>query len=464
MRLRAEGIRPGDRVVIFLDKSIASVAVLFGIWQAGAVSVPAFHGLKARQLNHILIHSGAKLLITSQEKFIRLSNSGQMCLTSILLLGDEDTLAAADGEKSHVIERTSLTDPAVIFYTSGSTGPAKGVSVSHGNLFAGIRIVSRYLNLTDRDRILSVLPLSFDYGMNQLLSAVSIQSSIVLLNEVSVGDVCQSLERFAITGLAAVPPFWNQLCGSRSTFLCKDFPNLRYITNSGGALPIPLIRRIRERHPDVQIYLMYGLTEAFRSTYLPPSEIDSRPTSIGRAIAETEIIVLNPDGENCEPGEIGELVHVGPTVALGYWNDQEATAVKFRPHPFVPREAEKVVFSGDLVKTDEDGFLYFIGRVDEILKIRGHRVNPSEVEQVIHESAMVSEIVVKGEIDPCAETILVAHCVPNTIDFQAEQLLAFCKREMPSYMVPQAIIVHEQFARTPTGKIDRQILNSRSRK
>jgi len=234
-------------------------------------------------------------------------------------------------------------------------------------------------------------------------------------------------------------------------------PKLRLITNSGGVFPVEVLREYRRRLPGVAIYLMYGLSEAFRSTYLDPKQVDVRPDSMGKAIPETDIWVLNEAGKPCAPGEIGELVHRGPTVALGYFDDDEATRRVWRPNPFAPDHAERVVFSGDLVRTDAEGFLYFVGRRDAMIKSHGVRISPQEVEELIHGSGLVSEVVACGEPHPIAGMAVVVHVVPRDRSrFQQQDLLAHCRKTMPVYMVPKTIRVHDEFPRTASGKVDRK--------
>jgi acyl-CoA synthetase (AMP-forming)/AMP-acid ligase II len=347
-------------------------------------------------------------------------------------------------------------EPAAILYTSGSTGLPKGIVLSHANLLAGTRIVANYLELTGRDRILSLLPFSFDYGLNQLLTAVDRGATLVLQRSHYPADICRSLASHGITGLGAVPPVWVQLMASTSPLPKMRLPELRYITNSGGTFPVELLRRYRAHLPHVRIYPMYGLTEAFRSTYLPPEFVDRLPDSIGKPIPESEILVVDQDGRRCGVGEVGELVHSGPTVALGYWRDPEATAARFRHHPFAAASSERVVYSGDLVRTDAQGFLYFVGRRDQLLKCFGQRVSPEEVEGIILASGLVDEAAVRGEPDAVAGTRVVAHVVPRRDAYTRPALLTWCRREMPAHMVPARIVEHDALPRTSTLKLDRQ--------
>jgi acyl-CoA synthetase (AMP-forming)/AMP-acid ligase II len=269
-------------------------------------------------------------------------------------------------------------------------------------------------------------------------------------------DVCRTLIRQRITAMAGVPPFWIQLMDRRSPFASLQFPHLRYITNTGGVFPADLVQRYRAQLPDTRIYLMYGLSEAFRSTYLPPEELERFPDSMGKAIPECEVFAVNPQGERCAAGEVGELVHRGPTVALGYWNDTQASAQVFRPDLLSPAAERNVVYSGDLVRQNEEGYFFFVGRRDEMIKSQGFRISPGEVEALARASGFISDVVVKGEPDPERGAALVMHCVPRSpVHFDSEQLLAYFRQEAPRYMLPNRVVVHKQFPRTCTGKINR---------
>lgn len=451
--LRLAGVGAGDRVTVYLDKTLESVVACYGIWLAGGIFVPAHEGLLGRQLAHILQDSGSKILVTEPRKLSRLDQAqlGTRTIVEVdLSSGDEPNATPAAALPGG-------NEPAAILYTSGSTGSPKGILVSHENLLAGTRIVSRYLELSDRDKIISVLPFSFDYGLNQLLTAMHVGATLVLQRSHLPADICRTLQDHAITGMAAVPPLWIQLLGRMSPLRSMKLPALRYITNSGGVFPVDAIRRYRELFPDTRIFLMYGLSEAFRSTYLPPEEIDRRPGSMGKAIPETELAVVR-DGVECGPEETGELVHRGPTVALGYWNQPQATARVFRPYRNAEGGADEIaVYSGDYVRRDEDGFLYFVGRRDTMIKTQGFRVSPDEVEELLLATNLLEEVAVISEPDEAAGAIIIAHLVPrNPQEFSERQLLHLCRKEMPRHMIPAEIHVHAALPRTASGKIDRK--------
>jgi len=456
-RLQAAGLRAGDRAVIFLDKHVEAVVALYAVWAAGGIAVPAYEGLRSRQVRHIVEDSGARLLISTARKLASLESGSAGEAAPFVL--DRRTLRGWRVPEGGAPRRLAGgTEPAAILYTSGSTGAPKGILVSHANLCAGARIVARYLGLRRDERVLSVLPFGFDYGLNQLLTTVRTGATLHLQRSHFPPDICRTLADQRITLLAAVPPLWAQLMDRFSPFSRTAFPHLRTLTNSGGVFPAALVRRYRAQLPQARLFLMYGLSEAFRSTFLPPELVDSRTGSIGRAIPETEVLVVarGADGSVrlCADDEPGELVHSGPTVALGYWRQPEATAQRFRPHPFAPESGAVAVYSGDIVRRDRDGFLYFIGRSDQQIKSQGYRVSPEDVEQILHDSGMVSAALVCGRPDETAGTVLVAHVVPNE-RFSEQALLAFCHREMPTYMVPRAVRVHQSLPCTPSGKLDR---------
>jgi amino acid adenylation domain-containing protein len=452
--LRGRGVQPGDRVAIYLEKSLEAAVALFAVWTAGGVAVPVNEGLRSAQVRHIVEDSGSKLFLSHQRKLASLDPGTLGDVPSV----EVDLERRADARPAGL---SGGDTPAAILYTSGSTGRPKGILISHANLLAGARIVITYLGIRRDERMISVLPFSFDYGLNQLLTCVQQGATLFLQRSLFPPDVCRTLERQRITAMAAVPTLWIQLMQRHSPLRSLALPDLRYITNSGGVFPVELVKQYRAQFPHTQIFLMYGLSEAFRSTYLPPDEIDRRPSSMGRAIPETEILVVDADNRLSAPGEPGELVHAGPTVALGYWNRPEATAAVYRPHPLRPESGERVVYSGDLVRRDEEGFLYFVGRRDQQIKSHGFRISPEEVEEALQRSGLVAEAVAQGIPDDVAGQAIVAHVVPRAPEsFTADALLAFCADTMPRYMIPRRIEVHAAFPRTSSGKLDRKAVGA----
>ena len=432
------GLKAGDRVAVYLPKSVPTVTALFAVARAGGVFVLVNPVLKARQVNHILADSGATMLVTSADRLAMLRQDGEPPDVRAVILDSEwDGFLAEGGDGA--IGHPGPDDLAALLYTSGSTGLPKGVMLSHRNLTTGARSVASYLDNTSDDRILCVLPLSFDYGLSQVSTALLTGASAVLINHLFPQDIVTALEREKITGLACVPPLWLQV-------LALDWPEsiartLRYVTNSGGRMPRHAIAALRQRVPATRIFLMYGLTEAFRSTYLDPDEVDRRPDSIGKAIPHACIDVIDAAGNSA---------------AQGYWNDPERTATRFRPLPLSFGPAELAVWSGDTVTRDADGFLYFVERQDNMIKTSGYRVSPTEIEDVLYEVEGVSEAVALGVPHPAlGQAIVCLITLRDEDETSSDDVLAHCRAQLPAFMVPKAVILRESLPRNPNGKIDR---------
>ena len=477
-QLRCAGMKRGDRVGIYLDASVPQVVSIFGVSQGEGVYVPINILLHPEQVMHIARDCGMKGLITTPAKMVALAEIlPQIPSLEFVAVTGEGELPSASLPVHSFDEMCSAESPvrwsetsiekdlAAILYTSGSTGKPKGVMLSHANVVAGSRIVSTYLEITGHDRILAVLPFSFDAGMNQLMTAFEKGGTLVLINFTFAREIVQALLKERITGLAGVPTLWSLLAQPNSTLKKQPLPDLRYITNTGGAMPQAVLKVLREALITTKVFLMYGLTEAFRSTYLPPEELDQRPTSMGKAIPDTEILILNEHGQRCKPDEIGELVHRGPTVSLGYWNRPEETARALRPNPLLPPEmgdCEKVCYSGDLVKMDADGFFYFVGRRDTMIKSSGVRISPTEVEEVLFQSGKLRGAAVIGLPDEILGQVIKAFVVPRDGDpLDATALLEICAQKMPRYMVPKSIEVLAELPKTSSGKVDYPALRRR---
>jgi acyl-CoA ligase (AMP-forming) (exosortase A-associated) len=477
--LIASGLARQDRVAIYLNKRTETVVACFAASHAGGVLVPVNPLLKRAQVGHILKDSGATVLVTSADRLSELATefASSPALDLIVTVGGAapstvlraglrtiawtELLAAPARRRHQVID----LDVAAILYTSGSTGRPKGVVLSHRNMVAGAMSVAEYLENTSDDRLLAVLPFSFDYGFSQLTTAFHVGASVTLIDHLFAKDIITAVRKDRITGLAAVPPLWIQLA---------DLPwpagidaHLRYITNSGGRMPRATLDKLRAALPRTRPFLMYGLTEAFRGTYLPPDEIDRRPDSMGKAIPNAEILVVRPDGSPCDPDEPGELVQRGSLVALGYWNDPAKTAERFKPVPGQRSElplTEMAVWSGDTVRKDADGFLYFVGRRDEMIKTSGYRVSPTEVEEVIYASGLVGDVVAVGAPHPTlgeAIVVIASSPDPEVVRDGSERLLAHCRAQMPTYMVPLRVEWLANLPRNPNGKFDRPALAAR---
>lgn len=478
--LAALGLQRSERVAIYLDKRPEFVVAAFGASAAGGVFVPVNPILKAEQVAYLLRDCNVRVLVTSPERLAGLRDALTGChdLRHIVLTGSPADAVAPDGTALHrwndvlaapavAGHRVIDADMAAILYTSGSTGRPKGVVLSHRNIVVGARSVASYLENHADDTLLAALPLSFDAGFSQLTTAFHTGARVVLLNYLLPRDVLKAIERESVTGLTAVPPLWIQL--AQLQWPEGVTRRLRYIANTGGRMPRDTLTRLREQLPATRVFLMYGLTEAFRATYLPPAELDRRPDSIGKAIPNAEVLVLREDGSECAPHEPGELVQRGALVAQGYWNDPEKTAERFRPLPAraPARQSglvlpEIAVFSGDTVRRDEDGFLYFIGRRDEMIKTSGYRVSPTEVEEIAYATGLVGECAAFGvPHETLGHAIVLVATAPTGGTLDASALLAECRSRMPAYMVPARIDLREgALPRNPNGKIDRKTLAS----
>lgn len=442
------GLRPGDRVGIWMDRSGASAAAFFGVLAAGGVAIVINEMLRPRQVEHILGHSTATVLLTNEEMLTRQNRALETAARVTALA----SLPGADGFAP--VPRIGR-DYAQIIYTSGSTGLPKGVTWMHQNLWAGARAVVHYVEVTEHDRLASLLPFSFDYGLNQLLCAVLTGATLVIERSPVPQQVAASLRSKGVTVLACVPPLWLQLMGAPE-FRREPIATLRAMTNTGGRIPVEGVKDLRRLQPQARLFLMYGLTEAFRGTFLPPEEVDAHPDSIGRAIPGSEILVLREDGTPCGEDEVGELVQRGVTVAAGYWNDPETTARVYRVNPLRPAGApddERVVFSGDLVRRDAEGRLYYVGRRDRVIKTLGMRVSPDEIADVLYASGQVAESIVGTEDDEVRGTRIIAYVVLKP-GASLRELEGFCRRELPRHMQPARIEVRDQLARTSSGKYD----------
>ncbi|HWK51002.1 MAG TPA: acyl-CoA ligase (AMP-forming), exosortase A system-associated [Steroidobacter sp.] len=467
--LRSQGVKRGDRVAVYLQNRAIVIETALACSRLGAIFVPVNPLLKARQLEYVLNDAGASALIASQTAAVLVEDSIPRCPTISTVVWCDAARAGTDALRydqliagaARVASPAIENDPAALLYTSGSTGRPKGVIVSHRNLVAGALTVSSYLKNTSSDRVLVALPLSFDYGLSQVTTAFAVGACAVLTNFSLPAALLQEMVSERITALAGVPTMWMHL--ATAEWPAAVVKSLRYITNSGGALPVSVIKNLQSRLPTTQVFCMYGLTEAFRSTYLEPAQLEQHLGSIGKAIPGQEILVLNAEGNECEPGEVGELVHRGSLVTLGYWNDPQLTQQRFKP---LPRRLSQLtrdeiaVWSGDLVKTDAEGFIYFIGRRDNLIKSSGYRISPGEIEEVIAELPMIVESAVVGlPDDGLGQRVVVAVVVaPNAPADISERVRQHCRMQLPAYMVPAEVHVMSQLPRNANGKCDRGAL------
>jgi acyl-CoA ligase (AMP-forming) (exosortase A-associated) len=476
--LRQAGLRRGERVGIYLETSVLQALSIFGVSQAGGVFVPINSLLFPHQVAHIAGDCQMTGVITSRDKLVSLASVAKnISSLKFIVVPDCNENREIDQQVYDLHQFLAIEglgtlqdgrigkDLAAILYTSGSTGKPKGVMLSHEQVMAGSSIVSDYLGISSDDRIIGVLPLSFDAGLNQLMTAVQQGGTYVPMTFTFAREIVKVLQREKITGMAGVPTLWSLMAQPSSGLEKHDLPHLRYITNTGGRMPQTVLNTLRHALGTTRIFLMYGLTEAFRSTYLPPEELDRRPSSIGKAIPNTEILVVNDQGQPCQPGEVGELVHRGPTVSMGYWGQPELTAKVLRPHPFLPPEIgaqERLCYSGDLVKMDDDGFLYFAGRRDTMIKSSGYRISPTEVEEVLFHSGVVRHAAVIGIPDEILGQSIKAFVVSKNGDgIDTSALIAFCAEKMPRHMVPKAVEVLDELPKMSNGKVNYVALRQR---
>ncbi|HVI98525.1 MAG TPA: acyl-CoA ligase (AMP-forming), exosortase A system-associated [Sphingomonas sp.] len=447
--LRAQGLTPGDRVASWLPKTRLACVLPLAAPRAGLIHVPVNPVLKRAQVAHILADSGAVMLVSQPTRI------------STLETGDLPDGCRAVTEDAVPTEGAALppsgadTDAlATILYTSGSTGRPKGVMLSHANLWLGAISVAHYLKLEPADRVLGVLPLSFDYGQNQLFSTWAAGACVTSLDYLLPRDVVKAVERFGITTLAGVPPLWVQL-------LEVDWPEtsstlLKRLTNSGGALTPTLVRGLRARFRQADLYAMYGLTEAFRSTWLDPALIDTHPDAMGKAIPFAEVMAVAADGSRAPAGEPGELVHAGPLVAKGYWNDPERTAKRFRPAPAWSREGGIAAWSGDTVTEGADGLFRFVGRDDEMIKSAGNRISPTEIEEAVLRGGEAAEAAAFGVPDErLGQAIVVVARAAGDAGAAEQRLRERLRRDLPSFMQPTRYDWRDALPRNANGKLDR---------
>ncbi|MFO1051695.1 MAG: AMP-binding protein [Planctomycetota bacterium] len=464
-RLRAVGVQPGARVCAYLEHDVELAQFPFACAEAGAVAVIVNPRSKDAQVQHVVADSGASHVLTTAAKALTLADPRTAFGTARVLVdrGPVPAWAEALGEG----ERDGVRDhdpdaPAILLYTSGSTGRSKGIVQSQRSLCDGARIVAGYLALNQRDDLCAVLPLSFDYGLNQVLSAAFARARVTLTDYLTAGDLLRSIARSGCTGFAGVPEIFVDLVAALDGGKVdpRSVQTLRYVTNSGGRLPERVIRALHARLPWVQVFSMYGLTEAFRSSFVPPEMLASRPRSVGRAIPEVELLVVDPaSGREMPRSEIGELVHCGACVARGYWNRPEDTARRFRPHPILGSAGGTCVFSGDLARMDGDGFVELVGRADEQIKVGGYRVSPDEVVDVVRRVSGVRSAAAVGvphgpDGIPALAVALVADDRATDAATLCEAVRNECRRVLPPWMVPGLLRVVAALPRGPNEKID----------
>ena len=467
------GVERGDRVGVLVEKSWAAIVAMVAASRIGAAYVNVNPLFKAPQVEYLADDCDIRVMIGDSQKLAEL---GPKTVETAFYRGTEPEGRAA---KSYVDlaeamrvagptedRRVSESDLATILYTSGSTGMPKGVATSQRNVVVGAQIVSTYLQNTPEDRILSALPLNFDAGMSQFTTSLRAGATLYLLRSRLPGDLLKALRRHEITGVTGVPPLWALLIRGAKSLRENPLTHLRYLANTGGRIPQANLDELRVllEPAGTRIFLMYGLTEAFRSTYLAPEEIwrssPEQGNCIGKAIPNTDIMVITNEGKEAAPGEPGELVHRGPTVALGYWGNEEATRKAYRPNPLAPPElldVERVVYSGDTVKRDEEGYLYFLGREDAMIKNQGYRLSPEEVENLLLGSGLVDEACAFGVENPAVgQDVVAVISLRGGEDGTVDKIREYVIENGPPYMVPKQILVRDELPKTGSGKIDRK--------
>jgi acyl-CoA synthetase (AMP-forming)/AMP-acid ligase II len=442
------GLAAGERVATWLPKTALACVMPLAAARAGLVHVPVNPALRRAQVAHILADSGAALLVTQAARAATLEAGDVPARCRVV----EGVPLDGDGPGRSGADPQTL---AAILYTSGSTGRPKGVMLSHANLWLGAVSVAQYLRIAADDRVLGVLPLSFDYGQNQLFSSWYAGAAVAPLDYLTARDVMKAVERVEATTLAGVPPLWVQLLDVN--WPAATAARLRRLTNSGGALTERLVRGLRSQFPRAELVAMYGLTEAFRSTWLDPTLIDAHPDAMGRAIPFAEVMAVRADGVRAI-GEPGELVHAGPLVAQGYWCDPERSAQRFRPAPDWSASGGLAVWSGDTVIEGADGLFRFVGRDDEMIKSAGNRISPLEIEEAVLAGGEAREAVAVGVPDARLGQGIVVMVAGDAA--QEEALRTRLRTLLPSFMQPARYVWRDELPRNANGKLDRAAIRS----
>lgn len=449
--LAAKGVDRGDRVAVMLPNGLEMAASIFGVLRAGGAFVPLNSTIKREKLADLIHRSKARVLLCDQERS-QVARDAVAEAHGAEVVEDIRSLRA----EAPVQARPLSSDLAAIVYTSGSTGIPKGVTLTHRNMTFVADSMIEYLEMDQHERVLCVLPLSFGYGLYQLLTCVRAGATLILQAGLAFpGRVVQLLDEQRVTALPGVPTVFNLLLSLRGLGE-REFPELRVLTNAGAALPAATIAELRRVFTSARLYSMYGQTECQRVCYLPPSELDRRPTSVGVPIPGTSAWVEDADGNVAGAGEVGELMVLGDHVMQGYWNDPGETAKRLRPGQW---PWQRVLATGDLFRTDEDGYLYFVGRRDDIIKSGGEKVPPREVEEVLHQAPGVREAAVIGVSDKILGEAVQAHVALEAgCDRDSAAIRRHCAQGLEDYMVPRTVIFHDELPRTENGKLDRRAL------
>jgi len=462
--LRERGVERGDRVILFLPNSVELVVGIFGVLKAGGTFVVVNASTKEDKLTYLVNNCRAKALITAgrQSRVATALMERAPSLDFAVLAGrgaveeassaPESVVAFDQIQGAHASERPPRVgaedDLACLIYTSGSTGEPKGVMSAHSNVDFATTSIITYLENTADDVVINVLPLSFDYGLYQLLMTFKFGGTLVLERTFAYpAHVLKRMEEERVTGFPGVPTIFAILL--QMDLDPYDLTSLRYITNTAAALPPSHIQQIRDKFPWATLYSMYGLTETKRTLYLPPAQLDERPGSVGIAIPGTEVWIEDEEGNRLGPNQVGELVIRGEHVMQGYWENSEATAKRFRPG----KNGERLCYSGDLFRQDEDGYLYFVSRKDDIIKSRGEKVAPKEVENVLYALPGVAEVAVIGVPDPVLGEAIKAIVVNRGRELTEREVLQHCRAHLEDFMVPQSVEFRDALPKTSSGKI-----------
>lgn len=461
--LAAQGVKKGDRVLIFLDNCVEAAIAIFGTLKAGAVFSPINASTKAAKLAFIIDNCRAAAVVTKTRMAPVLVEALTRCRTRpVSIVADHGALALPDALNFGTLTATdgSLPAPgpdadlAMLIYTSGSTGNPKGVMMTHANIDAAANSITTYLENVENDIILNVLPLAFDYGLYQLLMAVRLGATLVLESSFAFPQaIFQTMREEKVTGFPIVPTMAAMILKSGG-IEPGSFPHLRYITNTAAALPPAHIEQLRVLFTSTTIFSMYGLTECKRCTWLPPARLDDKRGSVGIAIPGTEAYVADEEGDKLPAGITGELMIRGPHVMAGYWENPEATARALRPGL---EPGERVLATGDLFLADAEGFLYFVGRKDDIIKTRGEKVAPKEVEAVLLDHPQVLQAIVVGREDAILGQSVCALVIAKDRTLSERELIRHCARRLEDFMVPKSIEFRQTLPTTDTGKLSRRL-------
>ncbi|HEY2989753.1 MAG TPA: AMP-binding protein [Candidatus Binatia bacterium] len=468
--LASRGVQRGDRVAVYLDNSVEAVVSIFAILKAGAVFIVVNPTTKVDKVIHVLNDSGAKILITQSPKLA----SMQSCwghtpdVETVVVVGEkaenigsatknfvgwDELMAEHESRVEAPPKRAIDIDIAALIYTSGSTGNPKGVVMTHLNMVAAATSVISYLENTSEDIILNVLPLSSSYGLYQVLMGFKVGATVILERSLAYPHtLVERLVEERVTGLAVVPTVAAVLLQLDLTQY--RFPCLRYITNAGAALPTQYVTKLRKLFPQTRLYLMYGLTECKRVSYLAPEQVERRPNSVGKAMPNTEVYIVDENGRRLPAGHVGELVVRGSTIMKGYWKLPEETAKMLKPGP-VP--GERVLYTGDLFRTDEEGYLYWVGRRDEMIKCRSEKVSPTEVENVLYSLPGVDMAAVIGvPHEVLGQAIKAVITLKPGAQLAENDVLRHCARHLENFMIPTIVEFRATMPKTAAGKIDKR--------